>query len=286
MRALEYVYDYDRGSAGPAGVSGLRDLVGEDQAADSAAELQRRGWIRRDQRMSAGYHMTAAGRSEVQALRARRSDRAHRRSMCREDLLRWVDAQTTPDPGRRVSREKFDGSVDLLDYSEEEVRAAATFLADRKLVKSISAAGAPHIALWITESGQECIDEGGIEVYLRSREEGVGQPVGIVNNFNMAGTGNVFATATAAGAVANATLNNFNLDHARLLARAVRLAASDLDLTDVETEALAEIETPDVEPARAQRAVGLLTTFLMGTSTGTLGQVLGMLGASALGITA
>lgn len=281
LRVLEYVYDNDEGSAGPAGLSGLWELVGEDNAADSAVELQERGWIRRDQRLSGGYHVTAAGRSEVEAMRGRRTDRSYRRNRCRDDLLRWVDANTSPDPGSRVGRDKFDGAADLHPYDENEVRAAATFLAEAGFIKSVSAAGAPHIAIWITDAGRECVDEGGVEAFQRARQA---TSVPTVNHFNMGGSGNVFATATASGAVAHATMNNFNFEQARLLARAVRVAEHELGLPEDVRAALSDIEAEDVEPTRAQKATKVVTDFLIGTSTGTVGQVLGMLGASALGI--
>lgn len=281
MRVLEYVYDNDQGSAGPAGLSGLRELVGEDNAAESAVELHRLGWIRRDQRLSGGYHMTASGRSEVETLRGRRADRGHRRAACLEALLRWVDAQTTTDAGSRVSRQKFDGSADLMAFSEDESRAAATTLEEQGLIKSISSWGAPHQLMWITDAGRECVDRGGVAEYMRARRLGAENTV---HNYNMGGSGNVFATATAAGAVANATVNNFNLDHARLLARAVRAIEEELVLNEEAVAALAEIEAEGVAPDRAQRATRTLMPFLMGTATGSLGQVLGTLGESALGI--
>lgn len=282
MRVLEYIYDHDAGSAGPAGLGGLRDLVGEDAAAESAVELKERGWIRNENRLSGGYHITAVGRSEVEALRQRREDRSYRRGRCRDDLLRWADAKTTTDPGTRVGREDFDGGADLLPYDEDEVRAAATFLAEAGFIKSISAAGAPHIAIWITDAGRECVDEGGVEAFQRARR--TGGVAATVNHFNMGGEGNVFATATAAGAVAHATLNNFNIDQARLFAKAVRVAEAELDLPDEVRAALTVIEAEDAEPTRAQKATKVLTDFMLGASTGTVGQVLGMLGASALGI--
>lgn len=282
LRVLEYVYDSDKGSGGPAGMSGLRALVGEDGAAVSAVELQRLGWVRRADRMTGGYHLTSSGRSEVEALRARRTDRPHRRAACRDALLRWVDAATTPDSGSRVAREDFRGSADLVAFTADETRASASFLAEQGLIKTISSSGHPHVLVWITDTGRECVDEGGVEPYLRARRT-TGDST--VHNYNMGGSGNVFATATAAGAVANAHVNDFNLDHARLFARAVRAAQHDLGLDEDAEAALADVEAEDADPDRAQRATRTLTTFLMGTTTGTLGQVLGVLGATALGIT-
>ncbi len=136
---------------------------------------------------------------------------------------------------------------------------------------------------WITDAGRECVDQGGVSAYLRAQRQG-GESTG--HNYNMGGSGNVFAraAATAAGAVANATVNNFNLVHARLLARAVRAIEEELVLDDEAVAALAEIEAEGVAPDRAQRATRTLMMFLIGTATGSLGQVLGTLGESALGI--
>lgn len=75
---------------------------------------------------------------------------------------------------------------------------------------------------WITDAGRECVDQGGVSAYLRAQRQ-CGESTVHNRNYNMGGSGNVLATAAAAGAVAmaNATLNIFNLDYARLLARAV-----------------------------------------------------------------
>ena len=59
LRVLEYVYDNDQGMMRePAGLSGLYDVAGsEDAALQTAAGLRRNGLISMDQRLSGGYHI-------------------------------------------------------------------------------------------------------------------------------------------------------------------------------------------------------------------------------------
>jgi hypothetical protein len=281
-QVLEYIYDNDQGNKGGASIGGLRDLVGEEDAAAIAFALRSRGLIRNEQRLSGGYHITADGQNTVEQLRGRRADRSYRRVACREAFLRWVDSKTTTNAGSRISRDKFDLTLDGLPFADAETEAAASYLKERGLISSISSGGTsgPHILVWITELGSKCVDSG-----VSLAEFLTPPPARAVSNvFNMGGTGNSFATATAAGATANATVTNFNLDQARSFAAAVRAAASELDLTEEAEAALAEIEQCGDDVPRAHRATQILHSFLVGTTTGTLGQVLGTLGASALGI--
>lgn len=281
FRALEYVFDHDAAAAGGASIGGLRGLLGEDEAARAATTLKQGGLIVSDGMLSGGYHITGDGRTAVEKIRGRRIDRGYRRKACRDDLLRWVDSNTkADDPQSRVARERFDDSLDLVQYDDGEVLAAANFLNDNGFIKTISTGEADHILMWVTARGQEVVDAGGVERFLAQTA-----PVGTTTNYTFAGTGNTFATATAAGAVANATVNNFNLDHARLFAAAVRQAEAELVLNDDARSALAEIEESGDDTEKASRATKFLYTALMATTTGGLGQVLGMLGASALGIT-
>lgn len=53
-------------------------------------------------------------------------------------------------------------------------------------------------------------------------------PPSVMNACNMAGGGNVFATATAPGATAIANVSKFNLQHAETFAAAIRAAESAL----------------------------------------------------------
>lgn len=227
---LEHIYDNGEEAKGGVGSAALSELVGEEAATDAAVGLRERGLIRKGQRLGDGYYITASGRSDVEAMRHRRTDRAHRRAACRDQLLRWVDSNTSTGPGTRVAREQFDGSADLLAFSDDETEAAAAYLHEHRLIKTISAAQADHILLWITELGREAIDSGQtIHDFISQRD---GHSPTVSHTYNMSGSGNSFATATAAGAMANATVKNFNLDHARLFAAAVRAASQDLDHID------------------------------------------------------
>ena len=276
-RVLEFIYDNDEGLDGAASLSGLRELVGEQEAAISGAGLRQQGLIRQAERLSGGYHITADGRSEVESMRSRRSDRGHRRSLCREEFLRWIDRRTTTNPGSRVARENFDGAADLLPFSDEETEAAAGYLAQQGLIESINTAEADHILVWITEKGRECIDKGrGIATFVNEGHHG-GQV------FHVSGSGNSIATAVGNNNEVTSNLSQFDPELALQFATAVRQATPVLRLPPDAEATLQDIEQKE-DVGRAQRATTLLYTFLMGTSTGTLGQVLGTLGANALGI--
>lgn len=281
MRALEFIYDDDRGSAGPADVNALRDLLGSDEADQATAALKYRGQIILDNRSGGGYHITGEGRTAVEEMRARQTDRAYRRSECRQRLLEWVDAQTEVDSsGSWVSQDQFDDSLDLVPFSDNERFAAVGFLADNRLIDSLPGGLCQHTLIWITDRGQQAVDEGGIEAFLAKGIPGSST----TTNYHLSGTGNTYAVATASGAVAHANVTNFNLDHARLLAAAVRAVEGDLALDDQARSALAEIETSGDDKEKASKATKMLHTALMATTTGALGQVFGVLGASALGI--
>jgi hypothetical protein len=211
-QVLEYIHDNDEGNRGGASIGGLCDLVGEEEAVAIAIALRNRGLIRNEQRLSGGHHITAGGRNTVEQLRARRADRGYRRAACREAFLGWVDSKTTTNAGSRISRDKFDLTLDGLSDGDAETEAAASYLEERGLISAISAGGTggAHILVWITELGSEC--DSGVSI----PEFSTPAPAPAVSNvFNLGGTGSAFATSTAAGATANATVTNFNLDQAR-----------------------------------------------------------------------
>lgn len=279
LRVLEYIYDNDNDVSGAADLPGLWALVGESEAARSASTLRDRGLIRDENSLSGGYHITGTGSAMVEEMHARRNDRGYRRGLCRDELLRWIDSNTTTDPGSRRSREDFDGGADLLAFTEEEVTAAAIYLAEQSMVESVSAAGAPHIAVWITDCGRECVDEGrGIRAFVEKDKVNVGGQI-----FHISGSGNTVAAAIGDKNEVTASISQFDPAIALQFAAAVRQAMPALNLPSNIEETLRDIEQQD-DPSRAQRATAVLYTFLMGASTGTLGQVLGMVGASALGI--
>lgn len=244
MRALECIYDHD--NAGTHGsISDFRRMFGDHEAASIATSLKQVGLLGDTARGNGDYRVTAEGRAAVERMVQQRTDGSHRRRVCREVLLAWVDSNTTADePGSRVPREQFDGSEDLLPFTDAETVAAAGYLHECGLIGTISAAQAKHILLWIVGAGQDALDAGGVEAYLARTTQS--SPT---TNYTFTGTGNTFATATAAGAVASATVTNFNLDHARLFAAAIRLAAADIDLSQEAAAALAEIDSGDAEGA-------------------------------------
>lgn len=272
LRVLEYIYDNDRGMSGGAGLAGLYEVAGgEDAAHRTAAGLRERGLIRAVQRLGGGYHIEAEGRRLVEETRARRADRGHRRAECREQLLRWADS------GGRVVRRDFDGSIDGEPFSMIESERAAAFLVENGLLKSHSASGEKHFLIEITELGRECIDSGKtIQDFLR--------PVDRANQMlNIFGSGNNVAAAFGDNNEVSADLSAFNHDLAATLAASVRDALPVLALPGEVEDLLPDIEQRS-DPTRAQRATARLYTLLGDTASSGLGGVLTVLAANALGI--
>lgn len=279
MQVLEHIYENctdDR----PASIGGLRERFGENDAAATTSSLRTRGLLRADKRMSAGYFVTPAGRAEVEEMRNRRADRGLRRRLCRNRLLRWMDEQGASHAGKRVAREDFDASPDLLPFTDQETEAAAEHLKQHGLIESISADQADHILVWTTDRGRQCLDEGGdVLAFTKMDVERNASQV-----FNITGSGNTVAAAIGNDNEVTASLSTFNSEAAAQFAEAVRQATPALGLDADRVDALVADVQQTEDPTRAQRATALLQTMVVGTTTGTLGQVLGVLGASALGI--
>ncbi len=282
LEILEHIYDNDKGQhREPAALSPLFARFGEDQALSACQSLRFGGFIDTDNRLSGGYHMLPAGRTVVEAMRARRIDRGYRRLECREQVLAWLDANSDHEAGIRPGTATFNGASDLQPFSRTEVDAAITHLKGRGLVGTIEALGGPA-ACWITEAGREVIDKGGVAAVERAQN--VTQSV--TTNYNMAGSGNVYATATAPGATATANVSNFSLQHAKALVTAIRAVESDLHLTDALREDLVLIENAQhsSDLTLAQRATTRLYEAADKVVTGTASGILIVLAKQALGI--
>jgi hypothetical protein len=275
-RALELIYD---DQAAWTMLSTLTDLLGDDQARHTIVALKNRGLIAQNGQTYPGYCITAVGQVAVEEMRARRADRGYRRAACREAFLRWVDSCTkADDAGSRVAREHFSEAADLVAFTDDESCAAADFLVAAGLIKSISAMQAKHILVWVTERGQEAVDAGGAEAFLNNERQ-----VGSVNHFTVTGDGNNVAATVGDGNTITQTTNDFDLAKAVKFAAAVRQALPVLGLPESAVDALKDIEQEkDVE--RAKRGTALLHRLVTATTTGALGQIVGMLGAAALGI--
>jgi len=273
LRVLEYIYDNDEGSRGPAGLSGLYAAAGsEDAGLSTAAALRRRGLIRSCERMSGGYYIEPEGRRIVEQARTRRSDRGLRRQECREQLLRWAD-----DDGRKARRE-FNGSADGEPFTMAESESAADHLVENGLLASHSAWQEKHFLVEITERGRECIDSGETIQQFLARGDALAAQV-----LNVIGSGNNVAAAFGDESIATASTSTFDHDLAVTLASSVRDALPVLGLPDEVDALLADIEQRE-DPSLAQRATARLYTLLGATTSGALGTVLGAMAAGALGI--
>lgn len=281
--AVLLAFDQIVADDGTATIGDIRRVAdSDDDAADVAQRLTDRGLLRRGQSLIGDYSLTLEGKQAVQDIKDRRNNRQRRRSTCRQQVLAWLDGQGPV--GSPADPKGFSGSVDGVPFTEDEVNEAVDYLVDKGLAASLghrTASGHWHVVA-ITRLGSDCVDDGGdIAAYL-SRLRQVAHPVNQV--FNMAGTGNTFATAAADGATASATVNNtFNLEGAHLFAAMIRAAEADLDLTQEARATLAELEATD-DPTIARRAANVLYQFVSGTAAGTAGQVLGVYGANLLGL--
>lgn len=101
-------------------------------------------------------HDNTGARAEVEGLRQPRSDRHHRRLLCRDALLAWLDDTTDADAGTRVSLEAFVGGVDGLAFTDLEVDLAAEHLVGEGLIATLgSSFERNHVLAHITGPGQE-----------------------------------------------------------------------------------------------------------------------------------
>lgn len=164
LRVLLYLYDRpDEGQE-----NWLKNVLhavfgsNDDDSADVVFALIKRQLVRSNGTLAHVLSLTLAGRRAVEELHARQQDRSHRRRRCRDHLLTWVDQQTEPSGTLRVAVTDFGGELDLMPYSVAEARSAATYLQSNGLIESISVDEESHIAMWITESGWDCVDSGGI----------------------------------------------------------------------------------------------------------------------------
>ncbi len=131
LQVLKHIYEQDD-SEGRAFIGSIRGLVGEDTAATTCRGLRERGLIRPGHR-SGEYHVTAAGRAEVDAMSDRRRDRGLGRRLCRNEFLGWIDSRNATEAGARVTREDFDVTADLEPFTHQETEAAAEHLKRHRL---------------------------------------------------------------------------------------------------------------------------------------------------------
>lgn len=282
LEILEHIYDNDQGRLRePAHLGPLYERFGEEQALSACQSLRLRGLIEMDNRLSGGYHILPEGRTAVEAMRKRRNDRGYRRAECREQLLTWLDANSDAEAGIRPGTATFEGASDLQPFSRQEVDAAIMYLKSRGLVGTIEASGGPA-AMWITEAGRQARDAGGVAAAEITQRV----PQSVTNTFNMAGSGNVFATATAPRASATANVSNFSLQHAKIFAAAIRAVESELDLTDEDRADLTRIESAEEggDLTLAQRATARLYESADKIATATASGILLALAKQALGV--
>lgn len=126
-----------------------------EEKIELATGLSSAGFLIRGLRAGGDYALAVKGKKALEVVHDRQQDRSRRRQRSRWDLLRWIDDTTEPTPGTRVSLREFDGSADFLPYTDQEVAAAASYLAEANLIESIGSLGVSHNLVRVTEAGRE-----------------------------------------------------------------------------------------------------------------------------------
>lgn len=163
----------------------------DDDSAEIVFELIRRDLVRSNGTFAHVLSLTVRGRRAVDDLLARQQDRSYRRQQCRDDLLRWIDAETEPNGDPQVAIADFTGVLDLVPYTASEVSSAASFLHTRGLVVSLGSLAGDHDAMRITEDGRDCVDNGGVRA--------LASPGGRAQSLVVGGSSNTIVAITGDG---------------------------------------------------------------------------------------
>ncbi|MFW6774716.1 hypothetical protein ACOACO_10560 [Nocardioides sp. CPCC 205120] len=222
--------------------------------------------------------VTAAGRLELDRVRALRQNGRARRIACRDAIVLWL-----ADVGevQEVAQFVAEGPCDFYGTAFEpaEVSAAAAFLEGEGLIKGIKTWGPELLLASLTARGQACADyhNGNVQNYLNPQPAEATMSVHNSQNFHGPVSGQV-----AQGQTVNQTQHQ-GLDAAALekIFRAMRDALADVDdpgLRDVAERAIGDLEgavqrgdTDDVV-ARArglERLAGLVGSTALTTATST-----------------
>lgn len=271
LRVLEYVYANDRGMEGPAELAGLYEIAGgEGPGHRTAHDLEHRGFLESDGGLAGGWHITTMGRARVEEVRIRRTDRRERRVECREQFLRWLDQEGALDAGSRKDRQLFSGMILLDPFEEAEVIDAVNYLYDNGMIESLGQAGnAPHLLVWTTDLGRECVDSGQTIAHFVAQQRGTtGAPV-----VQVSGNSNVVTTTTGGHATVSVNVDEFDHEAVAQVAAAVRKLAAREDLPAEIAAALKDIEQRD-NPTLAAKAASQVYLWLAGTASGAVGTVL------------
>lgn len=130
------------------------DNGGPEAVFEVLHSLSSAGLLRKGQRAADDCYLTAAGKAALKIVEDRQKDRSRRRKRSSWDLLCWIDNTTDPTPETRRPLGEFEGSADFLPYTDEEVAAAASHLADANLIDSSRGLGQPYPLVWITAAGR------------------------------------------------------------------------------------------------------------------------------------
>lgn len=255
----------------PVAVSTLEQVAGDrDLMLETCRRLVGEGDLRRDNRTSGGYHLTAAGRERAQEFVTERDNPRSRRASALRELMHWLDAKDATGAGGRALTREFDGRHLGSEFTESETQAAADRLVENGLAKSLRGSD-QHIALWLTHRGQDFADSGlSLHEFLKPPPTGSN----FTTNVSVQNSTGVHV-ANAAGTNAQASADGDSQNRVVLdLAHAIRQAWPVLNLPQYAESVLDELEQ-DEDPSRRKRAAQVMGNLLQDTTSGALGSVLG-----------
>ncbi len=277
LQILQNLAEHD-----PAWIGNLREQFGEDETAIAVDALKNRGLVRVDQRGNGGcLRLMPAGRQEIEAVQARQKDPGVRRRACRVALLQSVEQRGATTETKAVARQEFDGSADLLPFTDEESAGAAAYLVENGLLGSIPAAEDEYVLLWITQRGLDCRDRGGdVARFVAAASPPSGSQV-----FNITGDRNTIAAAMGDDNRVKVSMDRFDHEKAVEFAEAVRQALPVLpEMNHQEVNLYVGQIVQRENRTLAHKATAALQTLVLNAAGSALTTPLLALASAALGI--
>lgn len=173
----------------------------DDSARLLVEHLRRHGLIKGDVAISgqADAMITPQGISQIQRIRARRSDPAARARLLHSAMLKWLFAHERSERTAEImdwSGFASSASVDLFDnqLDIDEVENEAEYLANKNLIAGRDVEQKPRGSLWpkLTSAGRDCVMdfEGDVANYIQ------GQRGSMTNHINVTGNKGNFMIAS------------------------------------------------------------------------------------------
>ncbi len=265
---LDLLYDNDRSN--PEQIPDVSDLLGQQyQPEDDAIwrgalrDLRNRGLIDFAETYDGmGASITARGRADVEARRARRNDRATRNVAARNAVVRWLYAQ----PSHRAYdlRPMLTDPISLLEGAPlalEDLDAALLYLMGKGLVDAVEYAESEVVLRpTLTDKGVDCVEHfgGSVSNYVRRDEGGRGNTT---VNFHREVSGNV--AWQNQGGVTQTTNVGVSADQLGELIGALKQALPVLGLNDADVQRLqGQLDVAEGEVESGQPDAGVVRSVL------------------------